>query len=156
MESEYLYYEIIVLAIVSVVFISGCVQTQEPVSPEQKKVFVITDKGEYVLEEGIVVTVKNNFDTSITTVNMQTFCDIVSLEIKEGADWKEVNNCLSKAPTHPVTLEPNSETVIRLPTKSPYEHLSAGIYRFAIVYAIGNEYWNKEHLPSYSNEFIIK
>ena len=123
---------------------------------QQEEVNITTDKKEYDLEKlEIIVTITNNLDSSITTVNMQGFCSILRLEQQEGTAWDEIRNCTSKAPIRQITLRPNSVTIVRLPVSLPYHSISPGVYRVSLVFARGNEYWGKKHLISYSNEFTI-
>jgi hypothetical protein len=123
---------------------------------QNEEVNVATDNKGYDLEKlEIIVTISNNLDSSITTVSMQGFCSILRLEQQEGTAWNDIRNCASKAPIRQVTLRSNSVTIVRLPISLPYHSISPGIYRVSLVFAIGNEYWGKEHLISCSNEFTI-
>ena len=153
---------LIVIGIVLAVVLAGTVGyltlIKKSPQPTPTPVIITTDKTECDPEEEITVTIKNNLDSSITAVTMQAFCSILRLERQEETDWKEIMNCASRVPTRPVTLESNSETIVKLnsPSSLPFAPISSGIYRIALVYAIGDKYFDKEHLISYSNEFKIK
>lgn len=124
----------------------------------EKEVIITTDKTEYELGENmeIVVTIINNLNSNITTLNMQAFCSIIRLEQQEETEWKEVENCFSLIATRPVTFEPHTDTIVKLPTNYSSGPINPGIYRASIVFVIGETYWGEETLISYSNEFIIK
>lgn len=106
------------------------------------QVLIETDKQAYRTNEEMVVTVINGLDSSITTFDQQAFCSIIKLEQQTESEWEEVRNCLAGVPSSFVTLEPHSETVVRLPG------LSAGAYRVSIAFSPGEVF-------SFSNSLVV-
>lgn len=100
------------------------------------KVLVETNKQEYKQDEKLVVTIRNNLDTSITTFDQQAFCSIIRLEQERGTEWKEVRNCFSAVPRQLVILKPHTETIVKLKVLD----LSPGIYRATIIFSMGESF----------------
>jgi predicted mannosyl-3-phosphoglycerate phosphatase (HAD superfamily) len=113
-------------------------------------VTVETNLQEYHQKEEIVVTITNNLDTSITTIDQQAFCTIVRLKQLIGKEWKEVINCFTGMPPKYVTLGAHSETIVKLPG------LSQGIYQVYINYSLGLAYDLSKTYTSFSSQFIVK
>jgi len=113
-------------------------------------VLVRTDKREYQQDEKIVVTITNNLDTIMTTLDQQAFCTIVRLDKQVGTEWKEVRNCYSGAPTRPVTLNPHSETIVTL------AGLPSGNYRASISFSIGKHFDFAKLYISSSPPFTVR
>ena len=103
-------------------------------SPDISEVLVETNKQEYSQGEEILLTITNNLDTSITTFDQQAFCSIIRLEHKDGTEWREVRNCVSGVPSRPVTLNPHTETIVKLPGPPP------GIYRSSMIFSRGESF----------------
>ena len=101
-------------------------------SSSGSRVLVEINKQEYIQGEEIVVTITNNLDTSITTFDQQAFCSIITLERQSEGEWKKVKNCFSGVPSSFVTLEPHTETILKL------GDLSSGVYRASIIFSIGD------------------
>jgi hypothetical protein len=100
-------------------------------------VSVEINKQEYRHGEEIVVTITNNLDSRITTFDQQAFCSIVRLERQSGTEWQEVRNCFSGPPSRFITLEPHTETVVKL---GQLLSLSPGIYRASIIFSLGETF----------------
>ena len=113
-------------------------------------VLVRTDKQEYQQDEKIVVTITNNLDTIMTTLDQQAFCTIVRLDKQVGTEWKEVRNCFSGAPPRFLTLDAQAETYVKLPG------LSQGLYRASIVFSQGNTFNFGDSYISSSTPFKVR
>lgn len=113
-------------------------------------VTVETNLQEYHQNEEIVVTITNNLDTSITTIDQQAFCTIVRLKQLIGKEWKEVKNCFSGIPMSNVTLGAHSITIVKLPA------LSTGIYQAFIRYSLELKYYPGKSYISLSTQFIVQ
>jgi len=106
-------------------------------------VLIETDKDHYGAGETVVIYISNQLDTAITTVDQRSFCTIVALErrLDTGADWQEIRNCASGAPTSEVTLEPGSKTEVKLKlARDPLSGIAPGWYRAAITYSHGTKF----------------
>jgi hypothetical protein len=117
----------------------------------QDSVFVRTDKQEYNLNEAVVVTITNNLDTTITTIDQRAFCTIIKLETLTGEEWKEVRNCFSLQPAISVTLEGHSDTRVQLPGLS-----SSGEYRASINFSPGGIFNVGELSIAASSPFTVQ
>ena len=114
------------------------------------EVSVETDKQDYQQDEEIVVTVTNNLDRPITTFDQQAFCSIVKLELHDGTEWKEVTNCFSGVPTIEVTLEPRTQTIVKLQALSP------GMYRASLIFSLGETFNFGESFVVSSSPFSVR
>lgn len=113
-------------------------------------VTVETNLQEYHQKEEIVVTITNNLDTSITTIDQQAFCTIVRLKQLIGKEWKEVKNCFSGIPMSNVTLGAHSETTVKLPALTP------GTYHAYIKYSLGLKYYPGKSYISLPSKFLVQ
>ena len=113
-------------------------------------VTVETNLQEYHQNEEIVVTITNNLDKSITTIDQQAFCTIVSIKQLIGKEWKELKNCFSGIPVSNVTLGSYSETIVKLPALSP------GTYQAYIRYSLGLKYYPGKSYISLSSQFLVQ
>lgn len=118
--------------------------------PIDSMVTVETNRQEYLQDDEIVVTITNNLDISITTIDQQAFCSIIRLKQRIGKEWKELINCFSGIPPSYVTLGAHSETIVKLPGLSP------GIYQVYIKYSLGLTYDLSKTYTSFSSQFIVK
>lgn len=118
-------------------------------------VLVETDQQEYLQNEVIVVTITNRLDTSITTFNQQAFCSIARLERQDGTEWREVRNCVSGPPSTEVTLEPGTETVVKL-SADFLPALSPSIYRASIIFSLGETFDFGKTLVATSQLFNVQ
>ncbi len=113
-------------------------------------VTVETNLQEYYQNKEIVVTITNNLDKSITTIDQQAFCTIISIRQLIGKEWKELKNCFSGIPVSNVTLGAYSETIVKLPALSP------GTYQVYIRYSLGLKYYPGKSYISLSSQFLVQ
>lgn len=107
-------------------------------------VLIETDKSSYGIGEDIIVTIRNNLDVSIVTFDHQSFCSIVTFERRDNSGWERVAPCFSMKPTRPVSLGPNSDTVLTFrglvgPDVYPGLQLP-GTYRATFVFTVGESF----------------
>jgi len=114
--------------------VTSAVATATFPSSQNGAVSVVTDKGGYTVGETIVVTVTNNLDIPITTVNQQSFCSIIRMESQNDGNWQEVKNCYSGEPVSEVTISPGEKAVQQL------QAFASGIYRVGLIYSEGDAY----------------
>lgn len=124
--------------------------TIPPPSPEAGTVTIVTDKREYAVGEVIVVTVNNNLNTTITTVDQKAFCTVILMESLEGSDWQEVRNCSSTMPVAEITIDPGGTRVEQL------QAFAAGTYRVGLIYSIGDAYDGGNLLAIFTPPFDVK
>jgi len=118
-----------------------------PVGPEPEEgtgVLIATDRQEYREGERIVVTIRNRLGDRVTTYDQQTFCSIVRLEREEERGWQGLRECFSAMPSAPVTLETDSERVVRLPglvaSEGEIGLRVPGTYRATIIFSRGDAF----------------
>jgi hypothetical protein len=119
-------------------------------SSQNGAVSIVTDKGEYTVGETIVVTVTNNLNIPITTLNQQAFCTIIRMELQKDGNWQEVKNCYSGEPVAEVTIKPGEKVVKQLETPA------SGTYRVGLIYSEGDAYDRGKLLAVFTVAFEVK
>lgn len=114
-------------------------------------VSVTVDRSTYSKGDTIVVTVSNRLDEAIVTLDQKAFCSIITLQIQEGDNWKEVINCFSGEPPGPVFLPAGSVQTIEFPAD-----LAAGTYRAALIFSKGERFSFDQAQTVTSDPFVIE
>jgi hypothetical protein len=123
-------------------------------------VSVAVDRDSYVSGDTLVVSILNDTDSVLTTVDHQSFCWIARIERRGPDGWDPADVCPSMEPTQETPVGPGESRVLRLPvalgTEAYPAVLQAGTYRWEFVYSVGARFSFDHELRAVSGVFIVK
>jgi hypothetical protein len=110
-------------------------------SPVEEKVKIAPDKAGYLPTEVITAFIFNGSDQTIQSIDQQSYCTIVQLQIQEDGRWIDVKVCpLDRAPI-PTNVPPNQKLEVALnpnqPTPAnPPGPNPPGLYRLGLTFKV--------------------
>lgn len=120
-------------------------------------VMIESNKTRYDIDENIEITVRNKTEEPITSMDQQTFCSIILLEIQRDDNWEPLRNCTLNSPAREVTIDADSSETVQLePSQQFAGSLPAGTYKATLVYSIGKTYIPDQNSKAYSDIFTVQ
>ncbi len=114
--------------------LDGLVTVPSPVADGVK---ITPDKSSYSSTETITAIIFNGSEKTIQSLDQQSYCTIVQLQLQEGGRWTDVSVCpLDRAP-QPTNIFPNQrmEVALRPGQQTPGPN-PPGVYRLALTFKI--------------------
>src|SRR5262249_15385959 len=112
-----------------------------PPSPVEEKVKVAPDKAGYLPTDVITAIIFNGSHQTIPSLDQQSYCTIVQLQIQDDGRWADVAICpLDRAPI-PTDISPNQRIEVALnplqPTPAnPPGPNPPGLYRLGLTFKV--------------------
>lgn len=106
-------------------------------SPVAEKVIIAPDKSSYSPTDIVTAVILNGSDKTIQSLDQQSYCTFVQLQLLEGSRWTDVSVCpLNRAP-EPTNIIPNLKIEVPLkPTMQTPGPNAPGLYRLALTFKV--------------------
>src|SRR5262249_39695853 len=106
-------------------------------SPVAEKVKIEPDKAGYLPTDVITATIFNGSDKTIRSLDQQSYCTIVQLQLQEGDRWTETAVCPLGSATMPTNISPNQKIEIALkPNQVTPGPNPPGLYRLGLTFRV--------------------
>lgn len=122
----------------------------------QGDIKIESGKATYDESENIVITIWNNMDRPLTTMDQHTSCSIILIEQRKDSGWQEINNCTLNAPAKEISIPAKShEKVELIPTQPFAANLPIGTYRATLIYTLGDRFKPRQSQRAFSEIFTV-
>jgi hypothetical protein len=131
-----------------------------PHAKDESVVVVSVDRDSYSTGDSMVVSVRNNTDSLLTTTDHRSFCWIAQLERSGANGWEEAGPCYSMAPSAEVAVASGESTSMRVPVLTGTDAypavIQSGTYRWVFEYSTGGTFSFSRAMRVTSIHFTVR
>ncbi len=120
------------------------------------KITIAPDKASYTVNDPVTAIIVNGAEGMIQSYDLKSYCSIVQLQVQNGNQWDDLENCQLKRLAFPVNIVPGQRLDVPLPMNQGIAPPAPGTYRLALTFRfLNNGIPASDWFLAFSQPFVI-